>query len=100
MKVKGVISVINNTDYYSLISAQRAAGLCKEDLIVENYNFSKHKNFDIATNIYKCEDGFVGISGLKNDHSKSGFDQYNITTWVEEYVEIPTVTYAPKYRKR
>lgn len=100
MKVKEVISAINNTDYYSLISAQRAAKLCKDDLVVENYNFSKHKNFDIATNIYKCEDGFVGISGLKNDRSKNGFDQYNIAAWVEEYVEIPTVTYAPKYRKR
>ena len=43
MKVKEVISVINNADYYSLISAQRAAGLCKEDLIVETIIFQNTK---------------------------------------------------------
>lgn len=99
MKVKEIISTINNNDYYSLITASRAVQLHKENIVVENFNLSKHRNFEIATNIYKCEDGFVAITGLKNDRSKNGFDQYNITAWAEEYIEVPTVTYAPKYRR-
>lgn len=99
MKVKEVISIINDNDYFSLITAARAAQLHKDDIVVENFNLSKHRNFEIVTNIYKCEDGFVAITGLKNDRSKSGYEQYNITAWAEEYVEIPTVFYAPKYRR-
>lgn len=99
MKVKEVISEINNKDYYSINSAVKAVELSKANCVVENYNFSKHRNFDITTNIYKCDDGFVAITGLINDRSKIGYDEYNIPAFAEEYIEIPTVTYAPKYRR-
>lgn len=99
MKVKEVISEINNKDYYSINAAVKAVELSKSNCVVENYNFSKHRNFDITTNIYKCDDGFVAITGLINDRSKIGYDEYNIPAFAEEYIEIPTVTYAPKYRR-
>lgn len=99
MKVKEIISAISNTDYYSLIEAIRAIGLHKDDIIVENYNISKHKYFDLVTNIYRCEDGVVAISGLKNNIKKKDYKEFNITSWAEEYIEIPSVTYAPKYRR-
>ena len=99
MKVKEVISEINNKDYYSINAAVKAAELSKANCVVENYNFSKHRNFDITTNIYKCNDGFVAITGLINDRSKIGYDEYNIPAFAEEYIEIPTVTYVPKYRR-
>lgn len=100
MKVKNIISTINDTDFYSINAAIKAVDLHKNDCVVENYNFSKHKNFDITTNIYKCEDGFIAITGLINDKSKLGYEEYNITAFAEEYIEIPTVTYAPKYRRQ
>lgn len=99
MKVKEIISAIGNTDYYSLIEAIRAVDLHKDDIVVENYNVSKHKYFDIVTNIYKCSDGFVAITGLKNNIKKKDYEEFNITSFAEEYIEIPTVTYAPKYRR-
>ena len=99
MKVKEVISLISNTDYYSLIEATRAVGLYKDDIVVENYNITKHKYFNIVTNIYQCEDGFVAITGLKNNIKKKDYEEFNIAAFAEEYIEIPTVMYAPKYRR-
>lgn len=99
MKVKEIISEINNNDFYSINSAAKAVELRKSDIVVENYNFSKHRNFDITTNIYRCDNGFVAITGLINDRSKVGYEEYNIPAFAEEYIEIPTVTYAPKYRR-
>lgn len=100
MKVKEIISTISNTDYYSLTEAIRAVNLNKDNMVVENYNLSKHKYFDIVTNIYKCDDGFVAITGLKNNIKKKDYEEFNIPVFAEEYIEIPTITYAPKYRRQ
>ena len=98
MKVKSVISKINNQNFYSLNTAVKEANLSKSDCVVKNHNFSHHRNFDIATNIYRCEDGFVAITGLINDRNKTGYHTYNIPSFAEEYVTVATITYAPKVK--
>lgn len=98
MKVKNIISKINNQNFYSLNLAVKEVNLGKADCIAKNYNFSHHCNFDIATNIYKCEDGYVAITGLINDRNKIGYHTYNIPSFAEEYITVPKIVYIPKVK--
>ena len=39
-----------------------------------------------------------GIGGFPNIKKKD-YEEFNIAAFAEEYIEIPTVMYAPKYRR-
>lgn len=98
MKAKEIVEKINNSSFYSLQTALNEADLSRKNCVKLNYNFSRHKNFDIVTNIYECEEGFVAITGLTNDRAKIGYKAYGIVAFAEEYMAVPSVMYVPKYR--
>lgn len=99
MKVKEIISTINNTTFFSINAAIKAAGLTSNDCVNDNFQGCTHKNFDMVTAIYKADDGYVAITGITNDKAKRGYDYYGIETFAEEYEAIPMVKYVPKYRR-
>lgn len=52
--------------------------------------------YSCATDVYKCEDGYVGIhAGLTIDEL-SYWDRINPDITVSEYEEVQIVTYKPK----
>ena len=51
----------------------------------------------MATDIYKVEDGYIGVKGVLE--LKSGTINYSDTNEhciAEEYKAVPTITYVPK----
>lgn len=101
MKVKEIISKINHNTYYSLQEAIKNIGISNKEIVDDCYHFSKHVYFDIVTYICKCEDGYVGITGLINNRKKKSYKQFNIPVFAEEWErsEIKRFAYYPKYKK-
>lgn len=62
MKKQELIDKINNGCYHSLWQAEDI--IPKEiNKVAEGLELDEHRWFSIAVNVYKCEDGFVGIWG-------------------------------------
>lgn len=100
MKVNEVISCINKGKFYSLAKATQAANLHKENMLVKNFNLSKHKFFNIVTNIYKCSDGIVAVTGLTNNINKENYSKFGITAFAEKYKNERKDNYVPFYDRR
>ena len=99
MKVREILNNINSTEYWSLNEAVKAVNLTRSDCVSQAYPTSSHQDFDMMTNIYRADDGFVAITGLINDKAKRGYQSYGITSFAEEYEEIQIINYRPKYRR-
>lgn len=100
MTIKEIIKTVNNANVFSLTDAVKCANLHKEDMVVNNANLSKHKYFDMVTNVYKCDDGYIGITGLTNNTKKKKYDVFGIKSFAEEYRVVAkgkkASSYSPK----
>lgn len=95
MKVKELISIINDNEepFYSLSEVQFY--LNKKS--VQTINIDTNRDYSFATDIYKCTDGFVGITGLYHVFSKCfSFSDFCFKCIASEYEEVKVVTYKPK----
>lgn len=65
--------------------------------VAENVNVKEYYNHTIATDVYQCEDGLVGLTGLSaaSDSYKEGCDEAIIVTACE-YEALCKVDYQPK----
>ena len=96
MKVKELIELINNAKLYSLWDADE---LIHNDVnLVECYlNSHSHELYDLSTNIYKCDDGYVGVEGLFSLKSENmNYIDCGISCSASEFIAIPTITYKQK----
>lgn len=96
MTVEQIISKINNKTYYSLDKAVKGIGLHKKDLVASNLNNRTIPSCSIRTDVYKCDNGFIGLRGLYGDKRKKGYVVYNTPTSVLEFQAVKKVTYIPK----
>ena len=91
MKVKEAIELINNSDNcYSLYDAEGLLTKCKL-INRQDYNNS-NKWYIMATDIYKAENGYIGVRGVLGIKSEI----INEHCRAEEYKAVPTITYIPK----
>ena len=92
MKIKEAIELINNSDnYYSLLDAEDLLIGCK---FRKRQDYCIHKWYMMATDIYKVDDGYIGIKGVVGIKSEI----INERCRAKEYEAIQTITYIPKIK--
>lgn len=94
MKVKEVIDKVNNAKYWSLYEFEKDTGLEVVDTCIDGIGY--HLKYEEMTNVYKCDDGFVGVSGavhIYNDNMEFSDCKHKCTA--EEYKQILAPKYVP-----
>ena len=96
MKVKELIDKVNSTtNCYSIHHAEDF--IKKINKVASDIYVEKHKWYNISTNIYRLEDGFVGITRPSMLKSKSIiWSDCDYTCIVEEYESVYKLIYQPK----
>lgn len=96
MKVQELIKLINENELYSLSDAEDLIYDAAE--IVEHaIELDQHRWYSVATDVYKCDDGYVGVCGVFQSFSESQtHEDIDFLCEAEEYEEVLTVTYKPK----
>ena len=96
MKVQEVISRVNNGDFNCIFDAEEDLPREVEE-VANNLNIDEHRWYIITTSVYKCEDGFVGITGPSSLKSES-MTWSDTDEWctAEEYEAVPSIIYKPK----
>ena len=95
MKVKDVIDRVSSTKLWSLWQFEEEFN--DLECVASYLDVKQHRWYEIATNVYKCEDGYVGVNGVAELKSESmdWSDCYCECTAME-YEAIPSITYKPK----
>lgn len=96
MKVNELIELINSSENcYSIWNA--------EDLfegsvyrVAANVYEDEHRWYVVSTNVYKCDDGYVGITGPSMLKSESMIWSDCCVCTAKEYEAFNTVSYRPK----
>ena len=98
MKVQELIDKINNGNYHSVWEVELGDEFPEQVKTVENgLNPDEHRWYIVSTNIYKCEDGYVGVTGPSSLKSESmDWEDCYYDVVAEEYEEYTTVSYRPK----
>lgn len=95
MKIQEFIEKVNNENYHSIWEVELVLPQLKA--IEEGLNPDEHRWYIISTNIYKCEDGYVGVTGPSSLKSESmDWEDCYCDVVAEEYEEYTTVSYRPK----
>lgn len=98
MKVQELIDAVNNSEesIYSLWQLEDVIPDLPE-CVAEGLELDEHRWYSVAVNVYKCEDGFVGVWGTYQSFSEmQGWSDIDILCEAEEYKQVPSVTYVPK----
>lgn len=98
MFVKDFIDVVHSKiglymlDDIKYIFADNQMWLYKQPIFVTRQNVQYNENYITAVDIYKCEDGYVGIKGIIK---YCGYIRL-IPLHAEEYVMKSSIIYIPK----
>lgn len=98
MKVQEAISKIEVACLYALWMVNDYYEPLKDcKCVAEGLNLDEHRWYSIATNVYECEDGFVGVRGVYQSFSEmQTWEDINVLCTAEEYIAVPSITYKPK----
>lgn len=96
MKVKELIDKVNSTtNCYSIHHAEDF--IKKINKVASDIYVEKHKWYNISTNVYKLEDGFVGITGSSDLKSETiNWSDCDYMCIAEEYESVYKLIYQPK----
>ena len=93
MKVAEVIEKVNSTKYWSLFDFEEDFDL---EIVASGLYVDKHRWYEISTTVYKCEDGFVGVSGVSQLYSESmDYESCFCECVAEEFKPVQTISYVP-----
>jgi len=96
MKVQELINLINENEFYSLFEAECAIPR-DVDKVASGLELNEHRWYSIAVDVYKCEDGFVGIRGAYQSFSEmQSWKDIDVICGAGEYIEKTTITYVSK----
>lgn len=95
MTVKEAVKKINNGKFFSLWESVEEV-LDDIEPIVKELNLDHHRWYTVATNVYKLDDGFIGITGVIDLRGDMDFSDCSYETIAEEYEEFTTISYRPK----
>ena len=96
MTVKELIDLINNANYYSIWEAEEHFGTGVYRVAANVYE-DEHRWYVVSTNVYKCDDGYVGITGPSALNSESMvWSDCGYPCTAEEYEAFNTISYKPK----
>lgn len=104
MKVDELINLINNTkglvsldEVEDLIFTNEAPTDATTYKVASHMNLQQHRWYSIAVDVYKCDDGFVGVKGGFQcfDEGASLNDVCSFPCFAKPYKEKQTITYIP-----
>lgn len=97
MKVTEIIQLIQDeSPLYNVYQADDIIG-GQARMVYKNLDTEEHKWYRSATNIYQCDDGFVGITGPCKLYSETmNWRDLEEDCYAEEYTAVSTVTYIKK----
>lgn len=101
MKVKELIEIINShsNELPSLYFLENHDYEFELELpkLIARYEGKIHRWFTEATDVYECEDGYVGVTGFDYNHEDNVESRdCNCYCHAEEYEAVPSITYKPK----
>lgn len=97
MKVKELIEFVNNYENPFIALDDVEDAVDEKTKKVETIDVDKHRHYSIATDVYQCEDGFVGVTGLYEIFSECSMrSDFDINCEASEYEAFQKVTYKPK----
>lgn len=95
MKVAEVIEKCNSENIWSFWEFEESFPDLKR--VVSDLNIDRHRWFEASTNVYECEDGFVGVNGVAELYSEMmSWDDCDCPCTAAEYEAVQTITYKPK----
>lgn len=93
MKVQEVIDLFFDNAIYSLWEAESMID-CKK--VASGLNLDEHRWYSIATDVYECEDGFVGVTGAFQSFSEAQtWEDIGVMCGAEQYKVVTQITYVP-----
>jgi len=94
MKVAEVIEKVNSTKYWSLYDFEEDFDL---EAVASGLYVDKHRWYEISTTVYKCDDGFVGVSGVVQTYSEMmDYSDCLCECSAEEFEPKQVTTYVPR----
>lgn len=98
MKVDEVIQLIGEQDeLYWLSYAEELLSKHGVEQVAYGLESNKHRWYEICTDVYQCEDGFVGVTGLGTMFSDMMLpSDCDVHCSAEEYEPVQVVTYRRK----
>lgn len=97
MKVQELIKLVNESSVpiHSLYNLEDFIKLPK--CVAMGLNYDKHRWYALATNVYECVDGFVGITGVDESYSENQtYSDIGFECEAEEYEKVQTITFKIK----
>ena len=87
MKKGELIGMVNNSDVSldSLLELEFEIGGINDMLVKSGLDMEFHKKYSIATNVYKCDDGYVGIRGVYETFGDSDFEEADCPCMASEF---------------
>lgn len=99
MKVQELITFVNEGGFPSLWDADEVIDkkFGKQKKVASGLNFDEYRWYSITTDVYQCEDGFVGVTGCSQLKSETMcWSDADVITYAKEYEAVQTVTYKRK----
>lgn len=94
MTVEEVIEKVNSTKYWSLYSFEEEFNL---EAVASGLYADEHRWYEVSTTVYKCEDGFVGVSGVSQLYSESmDYEDCYCECFAEEFEPFTIISYRRK----
>ena len=101
MKVQELIDLINDTErYVPLYSLYDAEDVIPRevDKVASGLDLDEHRWYSTAIDVYRCEDGFVGIRGAYQSFSEmQSWSDICVTCDAFEVEPVPDVYYKRKH---
>lgn len=93
-KVQEVIDKVTEGKFYSIWEAEDLVLELGVQKVADNLDMDDRRWYQFSTNVYKCEDGFVGVRGVSvlKSEMMSYEDCYKVSE-AFECKEVQTVTY-------
>lgn len=97
MKVQELIDLLNsNYPLYSLWDAEDVIGKGAKK-VASGLELNELCWHSIATDVYACDDGYVGVRGAYKSHSEQqAWYDIDVKCTAKEYEAIQKITYQPK----
>lgn len=96
MKVAEFIEAVNNGNFCSLWQVEDEIENCPKK-VASGLDFDEYRWYSITTNVYECEDGFVGVRGCSQLKSEMmDYSDACVETFASEYEAVQAITYKPK----
>ena len=97
MKVEEFIKLINEGEFWSLAEVDDSGLGEGFERIQSGNDLDEHRWYSTAEDIYKLEDGYVGVWGLFQIFSELGYSEdYDIKCEAYEVEPVPSIKYIKK----